>query len=647
MNAPRPPLLERTADWLNERLGSRDPLAVGTLPHGPSWRYSTGAVLVYLFAVELVTGLLLMAAYAPAARTAWESVFYIEHAMLAGSLVRGLHHYATHAMIVVAVLHVAQMVLAESYRRPREVIYWLTLALVAVLFVMSQTGYLLPWDQRSLVATGIATRIAGAAPGLGPTLEQLARGGSGFGNGTLTRFYTLHVGVLPLVLIALGLWRLKLQRRHGFAPLSRDADEAAPPSETPPHLPESWFPQQALRDAAAALLTLVVVLGLAITLRAPLGPPADQTIPFEAARPEWWFLPVFRLLHFPGITELVAGHLVPGAIFGSLAMLPFLPAKVTKWLGPTIVAAIALFAVGLGGLALYEDWIAGDNHGEQFRAAVADAERVVELASRGIPPTGAADLLRGDALTTGGRLFSQFCSSCHSYDGHDGRYRELTQPASAPDLATFGQREWVRRNLVAYREQFAPLANVTGEYEDDAAAILEGDMASWCDDNGPLLEAADDDLAALVEYVVSQSGRDDLRPYDESKLARGRGVFEDGELATGESIETCLDCHAFVDRATGEELLAVDDGYAPILTGYAGPAWIEAMLRDPVAHYGEPNAMPAFESQLSPEQITTLAQFLCRDWVGGPGDVATEATAEVATAGQETDEETSDEASGE
>ena len=624
----RPSWLQRTVGWVNERLGNSQDLVtgsqplVGALPTGPHWRYSTGAVLVYLFLVELVTGLFLMAAYAPSSHTAWESVFYIEHVMLAGSAVRGIHHYATHAMVVVAVLHIASAVFDASYRRPRELAWWLTLALVGVMLVLSQTGYVLVWDQRSLVATGITTRIAGAAPGIGPVLEQLARGGSGFGNATLTRFYTLHVGVLPLVFITLGLWRLKLQQRLAFAPINSASDSSDSPAER--IVPGRWFPNQAIRDAIAALITLAVVATLALVLKAPLGPPADNTVSFDAARPEWWFLPVFQMLHFDSISHLVAGHLIPAAAFLSLALLPFVPRRRgLKWVGPTVFLTLLAGAVGLGGFALYQDWFAANDHGRAFRASMeeseVDAARVRELAASGIPLDGAAVLLRHDPKTQGGRLFSQFCSSCHAYEGHDGRGRPLAELAQAPDLGPFGTRGWLRTNLLAFGEQFAPLVNVPGDspYKEAADEILSGEegyMLHWSRVNGPILAAADDDLKDVIEYVVYQSGRDDLRPYDMDRVERGQSVYEDGTLSNATEIEACSGCHTLTPREDDElPEIESDEGY-PALTGYGGTDWVRRMIRNPASHYGDPNAMPGFETQLTPEQIDMIARWLTHDY---------------------------------
>lgn len=624
-SSPRSPL-ERTATWLDERLGGRERVVVGTLPGRASWRYSTGAVLIYLFGIELVTGLFLMAAYAPSAQTAWESVFHIEHRMVAGSLVRGIHHYATHAMVVLAALHLGCAIWDRAYRRPRELAWWLTLGLVVVLLVFSQTGYVLTWDQRSLVATGIATRIAGAAPGIGPQLELIARGGGGFGHATITRFYTLHVGVLPLAAIALGLLRLKVQRRLGFAALDEPLSE---PTETTQA--QQWWPNQAVRDALLCAIALVVVAGLAVLHRAPLGPPADESVSFDAARPEWWFLPVFRLLHIPGISELVAGHLVPAAGLFALAVLPFLPHRGgAKWIGRAIFAGLMLAAVSLGGLALYEDYAADDAHGRDFRASLAEAQRdavrVGELAGRGIPPGGAAALLQADPLTQGSRLFAQFCSSCHAYDGHDGRGRDLTQPASAPDLGAFGTREWTTASLVRFGEQFAPLENVAGDspYREAAEEILSGDegyMLHWSREYGPALERSPDDLAAIVEYIAYQSGREDLSPYDATQFERGQTIYDEGTLANGTEIEACSGCHALTAREDDLPLgevpeLESDEGY-PTMTGYGGTEWVRAMLRDPETHYGDPNAMPPFQTQLTETQIDMIARWLSGAYRGG------------------------------
>ena len=606
--------LKAAGDWIDARtglvtwyFGGGRPTTV--VPGGARWRYVCPAVLLFLFGIEVLTGVALWAAYSPSTRTAWESVFYIEDVLTAGSLVRGLHHYATHAMIVVAGLYLFQVVWERGYRAPREVQYWLGLAMLGVLVVFSQTGYLLPWDQRGYTATQVATEIAGSTPVVGDALLQVARGGPQFSHHTLTRFFALHAGVLPVAFVLLGFARWKLTHRLGYAVGDEQAGKPG----------ERWWPGQAVRDFSASALALLATLLLAIYLTAPLGPPADASVPYAAARPEWWFLPVFRLLHIDGVGMFFGAQVVPMVALGLLAALPLLGGA--KWVRTAGRVWIATLAVVLGAalaFCLYEDFAADTPHGRDFRASLArgeaDAERARFLAASGVPVSGAADMLRRDPLAQGPRLFAQFCSTCHPYDGHDGTGAERVEVASAPDLGDFGTRAWQRGVLLEYADHFASLANAQGEWAEPAAELLDGDMAYWCEENREALLDDERGLAAVVEYVASQSGRDDLAPYDGELIELGRAAVAEGTLPGGGEIESCVGCHALVE-ADGTELLAEEDGYAPTLTGYGGTAWTRAMIARPHEHYGDVNAMPAFESQLSERQLDLLAKWLTGDYL--------------------------------
>src|SRR5690606_4367464 len=161
------------------------------------------------------------------------------------------------------------------------------------------TGYLLPWDQKGFWATKVATNIMGIVPFVGPMMQRIVQGGADYGHHTLTRFFALHAGLLPaLVLGMLGL-HLYLFRRHGLTakqPIRR-ADE-------------NFWPDQLLKDAVACLAVMAVVVFLVVRHGwgshggAPLSAPADPSQPYNAARPEWYFLFLFEFLkYFPGKSE--------------------------------------------------------------------------------------------------------------------------------------------------------------------------------------------------------------------------------------------------------------------------------------------------------------------------------------------------------
>jgi hypothetical protein len=234
--------MSRFLDWLDHRTGCRAAMHAALyehIPGGPRWRYVWGSTLSFCFFVQVVTGLILWASYSPSAQTAWESVYYIQHQMTGGWLLRGVHHFTAQAMIVLLAIHFVQVVVDGAYRAPREINFWLGLILMQIVLALALTGYLLPWDQKGYWATKVATNMMSLVPVIGTPLQRMVVGGAEYGHHTLTRFFALHAGVLPAVLmIFLGLHVL-LFRRHGLT--VRDPNRA--PDTT-------FWPEQLLRDGA-------------------------------------------------------------------------------------------------------------------------------------------------------------------------------------------------------------------------------------------------------------------------------------------------------------------------------------------------------------------------------------------------------------
>jgi ubiquinol-cytochrome c reductase cytochrome b subunit len=261
------------------------------IPGGSRWRYVWGSTLVVAFLTQVVTGVFLWMAYSPSTQTAWESVFYIQHEMTGGWLLRGIHHYMASAMVVLLALHFLQVVWDGAYRAPRELNFVLGLLLMLIVLALALTGYLLPWDQKGYWATSVGTNLASQAPLAGPEIKKLAIGGSAYGHLTLTRFFALHAGMLPGLLVLLLVLHVALFRRHGIhARVPHRGGE------------ETFWPDQVLKDSVAALAVLATVLGLTIYFGgAELMAPADPANPYDAARPEWYFLFLFQFLKwFPG-----------------------------------------------------------------------------------------------------------------------------------------------------------------------------------------------------------------------------------------------------------------------------------------------------------------------------------------------------------
>src|ERR1700728_1823516 len=414
--------MKRMLGWLDARTGYRELLhemLYERIPGGARWRYVWGSTLVFTFTVQVITGLFLWKAYSPSAQTAWESVYFIQDVMSYGWLVRGIHHYSAQAMVVLMALHLIQVIVDGAYRAPREINFWLGLILMQIVFGLALTGYLLPWDQKGYYATQVSTEIMGSAPVAGPLLQQLVQGGSRYGHHTLTRFFAMHAGFLPAALVLFLVLHVYMFRRNGL-PVRRPKDR-----------PETTFwPEQVLRDSVACLGVLAVVLLCVVFKGAELSAPAAPSEPYPAARPEWYFLFLFRFLKFQAVEHygLAFGAIyVPGAIMLVFLLMPI----IGRWKpGHAFNIAFTLLLMigiaGLTGLALYED-----RKNDDYQTAVAQADRAAEravvLARRPemIPVAGAVTLLRNDPLTQGPKIFAANCSSCHRYHGNDGTGRAV------------------------------------------------------------------------------------------------------------------------------------------------------------------------------------------------------------------------------
>ena len=615
--------------WLDHRTGIKGLMHEALyerIPGGARWRYVWGSTLVFTFTVQMISGIFLWSAYSPNATGAWESVYYIQNQMTMGWMVRGIHHFAAQAMVVLMALHLMQVVIDGAYKAPREVNFWLGLVLMQIVLGFSLTGYLLPWDQKGYYATRVATEIAGATPVIGAEVQKLAVGGEQYGHHTLTRFFALHTGVLPAALVGFLALHIYVFRRHGIT--------VPDPNRAPT---TTFWPDQVLKDAVACLAVLVTVMVLAFQFGAELSAPANAAEAYSAARPEWYYLFLFRFLKFEAVEHfgLAFGAIyVPGLLMTILVLMPFI-AKVKGGhkFNVAFLFLIAFGAIGLTVLAMNEDKN-NPSHQAAVKEALADGERHVELAEAyGIPEGGANALGRNDPKLQGPRIFAKTCAACHRYDGHDGRGspilvkdssgKESAAEPTATDLGKFGKREWMTSLLTDYSNHFAPLKNAEWYKEQAASGKLlidvdGGEMAGWSKENRETLLKPEnaEDLKALVEFLVSQAKWPN-ETFDQKLVERGRDIFENGTLKAGSLSAKCTDCHA--DWKIGEDFNPKFEptavGY-PDLTGYASQNWLKEFIGNPghALHYGPKNQMPAYGGQFSPHQFNMLVRWMTGDY---------------------------------
>jgi ubiquinol-cytochrome c reductase cytochrome b subunit len=558
-------MLRKVTDWLDDRTGYRALMSHALdeeIAGGARWAYVFGSGLLAIFICQVVTGLLLMATYVPSTEGAWASVYFIQHKVASGWMVRGIHHYGAQAMMIVLGMHLLQVAVYGAYKRPREITWWIGLVLLQVVLGLGLTGYLLPWDQKGYWATKVATNIAGTIPVIGPAIQTLIVGGGDYGQATLTRFYVLHVGVLPALLVMTVLVHVAMFRRNG----------ATPPAGADLRVKSPFYPDQLFRDVAFSGL-IVGAIALLVAFgrdNSHLDAPADPSADYHP-RPEWYFLFLFQLLKYlPGSLELVGTVILPGIAFGFLFMLPFLDKGETRrvrdrlpWLAPIFVGGLAI--VGLTAQSLGDD--AED---EAYQASLVHskvrADRAIALAGSGIPVGGPIEMLRRDPMTRGADVYTQQCSSCHVLNGEGEQ--------EAPEHTGFASRPWILGVLL----------------DPDAKHYFGTTDIS---DMKPMGKLGMPALNAVTEYLFSLGNEKNDPAFDAALAAQGKTVFAD----------KCMKCH--VMDGEGAEIF---DG--PDLTGYASRTWIERQVLDPERHYGELNEMPKFEGELDTHDVRMVTAFL-------------------------------------
>jgi ubiquinol-cytochrome c reductase cytochrome b subunit len=418
--------------WIDERIdlaSLRRNLLDRNVPDRLTWWHTLGSATLAVFVVQVVTGVVLAMYYSPSPDHAYDSISYLERGVASGTMLRGMHHWGASAMVVLVFAHLIRVFTMGAYKYPREINWVLGVVLLALVLGFGFTGYLLPWDQKAYWATQVGTNIAGTTPLIGNLMVKLLRGGSQLGAATLSRFYALHVLLLPLLFgLVVGV-HLALVVRQGIAPRTTVLEADAPSRTDDPAYPQYYevnykrsksagvrfWPDIIAKDLVTATIVIVVLALLANFSGAGLEPPADPTDSTYAPRPEWYFLPFFQLLKLvPGSMEAVIAVGVPAALVLALLLLPFFDRRSIRSLRHRPIAAASMFAL-LGGSGL----LLGESL-QEYHAAAPEA-------GRPLTPTERA----GRAI-----FKSQQCVSCHELGNQKVVKKEDTP--DAPPLTEVG-----------------------------------------------------------------------------------------------------------------------------------------------------------------------------------------------------------------
>jgi cytochrome b6 len=327
----------KVIDWVDERLdlsGVRHFVADKGVPvHAQKIWYYLGGMTLFLFGVQVVTGILLLLYYRPSAAEAYESVQFIVTQVQFGWLIRNLHSWSANLLIGLAFAHFFSVFFLKSYRKPRELTWVSGILLLFLMLGFGFSGYLLPWNELAFFATKVGTGIAGAVPLVGRFALRLLRGGDDVTGATLSRFYGLHVAVLPAITTGLVALHLLFVQRQGMS-VPIGVERKLKPGEHLPQMP--FFPNYILRDVLAWYVVIAVLAALAAFYPWELGTKADPFAPVPAGiRPEWYFLAMFHTLklvpsHVLGIEGEHLGVVAFGLVALFLVLVPFLDRRASR-----------------------------------------------------------------------------------------------------------------------------------------------------------------------------------------------------------------------------------------------------------------------------------------------------------------------------
>ncbi len=313
--------LDALTSWLDERLSISTLVALARKKEVPRHRHSIwyyfGGMTLFLFTVQVVTGILLLLYYRPSSENAFESVQFIMTEVKFGWLIRSIHSWSANLMIATLFIHMFSVFFMRAYYPPREITWISGVLLLFIVICFGFSGYLLPWNKLAFFATKVGTEIAGVVPVIGRPMLRFLRGGDDVTGATLTRFFGFHVAVLPAMATVLIGVHVLLVQMHGMS---------VPPSIAEKSVKKVKFiPNFLLRDLIGWILAIGVLAALAALFPWELGEKADAFAPAPAGiKPEWYFLFMFQTLKLiPAKIGRFDGEVIGIMAFNFIALLLF------------------------------------------------------------------------------------------------------------------------------------------------------------------------------------------------------------------------------------------------------------------------------------------------------------------------------------
>jgi ubiquinol-cytochrome c reductase cytochrome b subunit len=330
-------LLRAVGNWLDARLGVREsllPMLTHPIPKGAAgpmgWWYVFGSASLTMLLIQILTGVALALVYVPSPDKAYESLIYLNYDHPTGWFLRALHYYAGSGMVVMVLAHMTQVFLHGSYKYPRELTWTLGVVLFLCTLGMFFSGQILRWDPDAYWGLAVAGSMAGRVPLIGPWVVNLLLGAHTIGGAALSRFFALHVFIIPGVLLATLAAHLWLVLKKGVSEPPVPGEPVDPKTYDVKYHEElkkgvPFLGEAVIKDGLFSAVAVIVVVVLAAVL-GPKGPtmPADPTLAGANPRPEWPFLWLFALLSMsPEKAETFIILVFPVLLIIALFAVPF------------------------------------------------------------------------------------------------------------------------------------------------------------------------------------------------------------------------------------------------------------------------------------------------------------------------------------
>jgi ubiquinol-cytochrome c reductase cytochrome b subunit len=426
--------LRAVGNWFDARLKLRAtllPMMEHPIPQGSAgpmgWWYVFGSASLTMLMIQILTGIGLALVYTPSADKAYESLLYLNYQEWGGWFLRALHYYAGSGMVVLVLAHMTQVFLHGAYKYPRELTWVVGVLLLLCTLGMFFSGQILRWDPDAYWGLAVAGSMAGRVPVIGPWVVRVLLGGPVIGADSLSRFFALHVFVIPgalLFFLAVHLW-LVLKRGISAPPVPGQVVDPQKYDEEYEKELKAGVPflgDAMLKDVLFSSLAVIVVVVLAAVLgpKGPTGPP-DPTLSGANPRPEWPFLWLFALLSLsPPAAETFIILVFPVLLVAALLLVPFVSNRGERAPSRRPVAVLAVIVISTTlGVLTYQ----GVTSPWSPQMTAWSGEPVPENLVRNSSPLG----LQGAAL-----FQSKDCRNCHALEGKGGK--------RGPDLTAVGTR---------------------------------------------------------------------------------------------------------------------------------------------------------------------------------------------------------------